>query len=228
MALKGVFKKAKDESKQFGFIDCPELKEYFGREVFVSKDLAGELVIGMTVCFNAALNKEGYPYAEAVTPCDLDWQPASPDLTWSCETAEHLNPYSEIRALSFAKGGDRTDSFATQPLADGKGKGQEQKIGKATIQVKNLTPTGQIMTGVVKTYHRAKMYGFVESAECQEAYGQNVFIHQNSCEGFIDVGDIVSFELILNKGKPQGHNVVKLSEESIANEPQLKKLRTGS
>merc|ERR1712232_892279 len=30
LVMKGTFKKAKDESKGYGFIDCPEIKDYFG------------------------------------------------------------------------------------------------------------------------------------------------------------------------------------------------------
>ncbi|CAE7237059.1 unnamed protein product [Symbiodinium natans] len=37
MALKGTFKAA-EADKGFGFIDCPDAKEYFGRDVYVNKD----------------------------------------------------------------------------------------------------------------------------------------------------------------------------------------------
>lgn len=202
MALKGTFKPAKSEDKQFGFIDCPEIKEYFGRDVYVNKDIAVTLIPGSTVSFNVFLNREGFPSAQAATPCEEDWTPAPPDLSWSHELENPANPQSAIIDLK-----DRS-----------LGMGLESTPGAKTA-------TGQIFTGLVKSFNVATNYGFLECQEVKDLYGFDVFLHGNSVVHPIEVGDAVNFELAINKrGQPQANNCVKVGAEGLG-EPAAKKPR---
>eukprot|EP00439_Symbiodinium_sp_Y106_P022008 s4319_g2.t1 len=59
---KGIFKSGKEGS--FGFIECQPTREFFGRDVYVNKDLAAGLESGQLVCFNVYLNRDNMPNAE--------------------------------------------------------------------------------------------------------------------------------------------------------------------
>merc|ERR1719162_2112428 len=57
------FIKSFNAATGFGFIDCPQLKELFGRDVFVhGKQMRGHTV-GSAVSFAIVLNKENQPQA---------------------------------------------------------------------------------------------------------------------------------------------------------------------
>ncbi|CAK0860711.1 unnamed protein product [Prorocentrum cordatum] len=90
-ALKGTFKPPKDTSSAFGFIECAETKEFFGRDVYVNKDLAPTVTPGETVRFNAYLNRDGMPNAVTMEACDPTWEPEPSDLTNSV----HLEGFSK-------------------------------------------------------------------------------------------------------------------------------------
>mmetsp|Transcript_18258 Transcript_18258/g.49061 ORF Transcript_18258/g.49061 Transcript_18258/m.49061 type:complete len:478 (-) Transcript_18258:135-1568(-) len=95
-ALKGVYKAGNSE-KGFGFIQCPQTKDYYGRDVYVHKDLAYHLETGQTVSFNVKLNRDGMPNATAALPCDEHWEPVPGDLSESAE--------DQLLAGKGAKGG---------------------------------------------------------------------------------------------------------------------------
>lgn len=194
MSHKGLFSLAKDESKGFGFINCPEIKEYFGRDVFVNKDLAAGLLSGTTVCFNCFLNKDGFPTAEAVIPCDPDWAPIPPDLSLSQEVVDVEDPNSDL-----------------QPMGS-----------SAAESASSITTTGETFTGLVKSFNPNGHYGFVECKEVEEQYKQNVFIHQNNLAEPVQAGDTVEFELAISrKGQPQGQNVRKVVGTEQASTEQV-------
>merc|ERR1719491_1073125 len=58
------FIKSFNATTGFGFIDCPELKELFGRDVFVhGKQFKGGYAVGPAVNFAIVLNKDNHPQA---------------------------------------------------------------------------------------------------------------------------------------------------------------------
>lgn len=65
----------------FGFLDCPPTKEYFGRDIYVHKDLAVTMTPGETYRFNAYLNRDNMPNASEAEPCEPEWEPIPTDLT---------------------------------------------------------------------------------------------------------------------------------------------------
>eukprot|EP00930_Biecheleria_cincta_P071534 TRINITY_DN59025_c0_g1_i1.p1 TRINITY_DN59025_c0_g1~~TRINITY_DN59025_c0_g1_i1.p1 ORF type:complete len:430 (-),score=73.79 TRINITY_DN59025_c0_g1_i1:50-1339(-) len=54
----------------FGFIDCPEARHRYGRDVFVHKAQIGDLDIGEDINFNVDTNKDGMPQARDIRRMD--------------------------------------------------------------------------------------------------------------------------------------------------------------
>lgn len=55
--------KSFNETSGFGFIDCPDLKEHFGRDVFVHRKQMVGFSVGQPVNFAIVLNKDNHPQA---------------------------------------------------------------------------------------------------------------------------------------------------------------------
>lgn len=86
-ALKGYFKPGPNYPEGHGFLTCDETKEFFGRDVYVHKDLAPTLTQGQVVAFNCHLNKDGMPNITEAVEVDDSWEPTPSDLsqTWEAE-----------------------------------------------------------------------------------------------------------------------------------------------
>jgi len=201
--MKGTFKSGKDGG--FGFIECPTTKEFFGRDVYVNKDLAAGLETGQLVCFNVYLNRDGMPNAEGLEICDDSWEPLEGDLTEMIEVDT---------GKGFPKGGAKGD----QP----KGKGKTP--GKASGD-NRPDSTGRIANGIIKSFNPANNYGFIESAEIRAEFRCDVFMHgKEFSESGLQVGDSVFFEVATNsRGQPQAINIVADGESG--QEPPAKRAR---
>lgn len=55
--------KSYNAQKGFGFIDCPEARAQFGRDVFIHKAEVGSLEVGTEVIFVLETNRDGFPQA---------------------------------------------------------------------------------------------------------------------------------------------------------------------
>lgn len=206
-ALKGTFRMG---SSGFGFIDCPETKDFFDRDVYVNKDLAAALEPGAMVCFNAYLNQQGMPNAHDAAFCDASWEPEPSDLTQS-QVVDTYSMHGKGAGKGWSKGGwdkGKGDSFGK----DGgkKGAGKQSGSGKPSAPP---TSTGQTVTGFVKSFNEANNYGFVESDEVKEQYGCDAFLHGHEFNGKLAVGAFVQFEIGVNaQGKPQAIHVFPIEQ----------------
>jgi len=95
-ALKGTVK-ITDAEKGFVFVDCPEVYEFFGRDVYVPKDKAVNLTNGQMVAFNVRLNRSNQPNAEELQPCDENLQLVPGDLSITSEDQSIPPPWSMER-----------------------------------------------------------------------------------------------------------------------------------
>lgn len=83
--------------------------------------------------------------------------------------------------------------------------------------VPNLTyPPSKVLverraSGRVKSVNLEKGFGFIECAELQQVFGNDVFVHAKQI-GQFQVGTMVSFAVVLNKDmKPQAYDIVEAS-----------------
>jgi len=60
----------------FGFIECPEAHEIFGRDVFLHKAQIGDLKVGTQVTYTVEMNRQGMPQARELAT--LDGRPPGP------------------------------------------------------------------------------------------------------------------------------------------------------
>lgn len=249
-ALKGTFKQGKDAEKGFGFIQCTETKEFFGRDVYVNKDMAAALAPGQLVAFSAYLNRDGMPNVHAMEPCDETWEATPGDLSVSSQA-----DIDEGKGKGCKRAWNQMDdwsSWAGDPCgwgawgwggewwvygpqscskgskgSKGSGRGKNWAGGGSGPRGKP-TPTGQAYTGVIRSFNEANRYGFIECEEVKAEYGFDAFLHGKELCGQA-VGDTVYFEVGVNsKGQPQALNVQSVDPAAIAMEPSPKKLRLGT
>lgn len=201
MALKGTFKAA-EADKGFGFIECPEAKEYFGRDVYVNKEFAAGLQTGQWVSFNVKLNRDMMPNVTEVALVDENWKPSQGDLSESKE-AEDVPPSWESSAIAGVHvPGSRRGSVPT--------------------------PTGEFFTAEFKTFNEQNGWGFVGCDELRARFGSDVFAHNRELVNVPvkAVGEVIYFELGMTEdGKPQVLNAQPAGAPIISVEPAAKKPR---
>mmetsp|Transcript_10562 Transcript_10562/g.23681 ORF Transcript_10562/g.23681 Transcript_10562/m.23681 type:complete len:460 (+) Transcript_10562:78-1457(+) len=221
-ALKGVFKYGQDQSKGFGFIECAETKAFFGRDVYVNKDLAATVAPGQVVCFNAYLNREGMPNAETMDACDPSWEPVAADLSFSREVetkgiSKGAGCKGKGKDFGWWGGGD----MMGMGMGMGKGKGFKG-CGKdmmggckgggicAGTGAGAPTPTGKTYNGQLKSFNQQSNYGFIECPEVKNEFGNDCFVHGRALENVSgwQLGCTLFFEVgVSAAGKPQAINV---------------------
>jgi len=202
-ALKGHYKAGKPG--EFGFIDCAETKEFFGRDVYVNKDLAATLNPGQMVSFSAYLNRDCMPNAEEAVICDDYWEALPGDLTQFAEVETGKGKGKGMAQEGPGKGGSFGGSF-------GGGKGKPGAPPE---------PTGRVCSGMVKSFNEVNNYGFIECEEIKNEYGLDVFMHGKEFTGY-QVGEWVYFEVAIStKGQPQAVNLRKYDQ----GEPPAKRQR---
>jgi len=207
MALKGTFKAA-EADKGFGFIDCPEAKEYFGRDVYVNKEFAAGLQTGQWVSFNVKLNRDMMPNVTEVALVDEDWKPSQGDLSESKE-ADDVPPSWESSAIA----GVHVPGSRRSAVPE---------------------PTGEFFTAEFKTFNEANGWGFVGCEELRARFGADVFAHNRELVNVPNkaVGEVIYFELGMTEdGKPQVLNAQPagpVSSEPAAKKPRLEETPAAS
>jgi len=226
-ALKGTYKPGKDPTG-FGFLDCPPTKEYFGRDIYVHKDLAVTMTPGETYRFNAYLNRDNMPNASEAEPCEPEWEPIPTDLTEFRRVEVDGKGKSKGGKGKGGKGGKGgkdgggwgdewgsagyDDWYGGKALAikgggkaDGKGYGKVvpgKFGGKSAAPATGAGPptsTGRQCFGTLKSFNAANNYGFIECEEVSAEYGGDCFAHGRAfVDENIEVGQAVLFELAIN------------------------------
>lgn len=62
--------KSFSQQNGFGFIDCPEVRSRYSRDVFIHKAQIGDLEVGDEVAFCIETNKDGHPQARDISRLD--------------------------------------------------------------------------------------------------------------------------------------------------------------
>jgi len=219
--------KSFNEEKGFGFIDCKELKEIFGADVFVHKKQIEGLPVGTYVNFAVALSKDCKPQAYDVCAEEDqgdsgkggkgggkggDW--LTEMLSWYGVSWDDMKAYDDWNGWGKGKGKDGKNG--------GEGKGEKRGFAQAFGGggAKPGNPAGPDVAqelgtfiGVIKSFNEKNGYGFIMSQDCQAATGrpEDVFVHHAQAGG-CTVGGQVQFTAFLNtKGKLQGKDCVPLA-----------------
>jgi len=208
LVLKGTFKN-KNAEKGFGFIECWECSEFFGRDVYVPANLAEGLEPGTLVAFNATLNREGMPNARMVCACEEGYAPQPGDLSVTSELPKGKGKGGMDPAMMAMMSQMGMPPEMMMMMMKGKGKGGKGKgpYGGGPKQVPK--GTGQFIQGTVKSFKDS--YGFIASDEVKAQYGGDVFVGGKDLANFT-VGQSVLFQLALtDDGKPHGMDITALS-----------------
>lgn len=224
-ALKGKYKAAKDPASNYGFIDCPEAKEFFGRDVYVNQtNLPPMCKPGDTVMFNAYLNRDGQPNALAMEICEPEWEPQASDLSTTVHLQVGKGGWKGAEASMASKGPGKGKKggwggmdagmqmgMMLAAKGGGKTKGANWGGGGGGGPAGKPTSTGEAFVGTMKSFNQASNYGFIECPEVKEVYGFDVFVHGKEVQEGQNIGDQVYFELgISSKGQPQALNLSPL------------------
>lgn len=202
-ALSGVFKRG---SLGYGFIESDVVKAFFGRDVYVHKDLACSVAPGQRVSFNVVLNAQGMPNASDMAECGPDWSPMPPDLSQQVDLAPEevwaARAQVKVRAHGFGAEGQNMP-------------GSELSLSRQfPAGSARPVPTGMMTSGFIKSFNDSNNYGFIDCEEVKALYGCDTFMHGREFVGHY-VGETVQFEVGLSpKGQPQAINVRSFTDGS--------------
>jgi len=120
----------------FGFIDCPDARSRFSRDVFIHKAQMGDLDVGMEITFSVEPNRDGMPQARDIlkldgrtpgpTPFEKSWDEGKgPSESGSKGKPENGPGHNGNSGKGFSKGGSssrrRGGKGRRKTLTDGKG-----------------------------------------------------------------------------------------------------------
>jgi len=68
--VKGITLAGANGDHSYGFVDCDETKQIYGRDIFLHSSQANELEVGQKVRFDVSLNQRGMPQAHNLMVVD--------------------------------------------------------------------------------------------------------------------------------------------------------------
>lgn len=231
--------KSLNREKGFGFIDCAELHEAFGNDVFLHVKQAHDWQTGQAVSFAVMMNKEGKPQAYDLTTPDagkkggkggvggmLGGKGGKAALMSAMDS--FMNGWGDDGGETpFGGGGALGPGGASEMMAalfGGKDGGKDGKKGKKRDGPMPGKPDEHEVVGefqgVIKSFNPKSGYGFISCPDLKEVGCPNdVFLHHQQLGGF-EVGSTVQFTVYMNsKGQPQAKDLADCQGAS-------KKLRT--
>lgn len=173
------FIKSFNPQKGFGFIECAELHQVFGVDVFLHSKQVSTFEPGAMVSFAVVLSRDNKPQAFDLAPVQVGG--------------------------GGAKGGGGEFGKGGGPLVLGGGKGGG---GKGAGQVEESQIIGQFL-GVIKSFSPQSGYGFMTCPDLYKlGYHNDVFLHHMQLSGH-QVGVQVLFTCYLNsKNQPQAKDLL--------------------
>mmetsp|Transcript_2661 Transcript_2661/g.6735 ORF Transcript_2661/g.6735 Transcript_2661/m.6735 type:complete len:901 (+) Transcript_2661:246-2948(+) len=189
----GVIKRF-EPKKSFGFINCAETREIYGRDVFLLRNIdMPKLDVGDTVTFEVWLNEKKMPQARTVRKVN---EFGKPDPSPSAPVVQSAPSAPSTIESRFDGNPFRLDiGLMTQDELHG-----AFKAFSASLK--------QHLGRLVK-FDDSKGFGFIDCPELFAVYGRQVFAHtQQVREANAQVGDMVTFSVELNdKGFPQARKM---------------------
>lgn len=201
--------KSINSEKGYGFIECQELHEVFGNDVFLHMKQAGDLSQGTMVSFAVMLNKENRPQAYDVLAegkgfgcgkggCGMMGMQGK---SAGGGDPSGFNANSMMAMMKGAWGGKMGSAGG-----DGKGKGDGKSFSKGA-RPDEQEALGEF-DGTIKSFNPKSGYGFIECEDLRSLGCMNdVFLHHQQL-GDHEVGARVRFTAYMNsKGQPQGKDL---------------------
>eukprot|EP00746_Dinoflagellata_sp_MGD_P009073 gnl/MRDRNA2_/MRDRNA2_118310_c0_seq1.p2 gnl/MRDRNA2_/MRDRNA2_118310_c0~~gnl/MRDRNA2_/MRDRNA2_118310_c0_seq1.p2 ORF type:complete len:261 (-),score=57.04 gnl/MRDRNA2_/MRDRNA2_118310_c0_seq1:36-818(-) len=187
----------------YGFIQCDDLMDTYGSDVFCMGDEIGHMDFGQVVTFELKINDKGKPQAMNVVPV----------ATGKSSLPAKTQQFSPVQQNVVGKSKGKSNVVA-------KGKGKSKTPANEGEPLEGL---GEYYTGIVKSFNHQTNFGFIDCEETHEVYGCDVFCRGKEI-GHLDFGTTVTFELALSsKGQPQAMNVEVAEgvEQPPAKRPKL-------
>lgn len=180
--------------KGFGFIECAELFEAYGRDTWLHHAQLQTFQVGEVVEFSMTLNKQGNPQAlDLAAPGQAGGGKAA-----GGKAAPRASPMGSWATKSSppAKGKDKALNQTEDELLL-----QQLQQGLAEDESAEPPGLGERHSGTVKSFMAEKNFGFIDCAELKQAFGRDTWVHGKQVGSF-SVGDSVTFSMTLNQ---QGH-----------------------
>lgn len=191
-----------DLSKGYGFIQCEATKHRYQRDVFLRKNMYidMDLQLGELVTFQVELSEKGFPQARNVTRAGAWPGPAG--------------------AMGFGGGG----AAAWQMLASGVAQALEMPPAEAPSQMPPRGLSDRVFSGTVVRFDAAAGFGFLQSAESQGIYGQDIFLHRSVCGDSelvarLQLNDALVFQVDVTDRGPQARNIRRPGEAPAQSQP---------
>eukprot|EP00931_Biecheleriopsis_adriatica_P122193 TRINITY_DN97200_c0_g1_i1.p1 TRINITY_DN97200_c0_g1~~TRINITY_DN97200_c0_g1_i1.p1 ORF type:complete len:441 (-),score=74.52 TRINITY_DN97200_c0_g1_i1:174-1496(-) len=198
----------------FGFIQCPEAKALFEKDVFCPAAALHGFMAGDTVEFDLMVSQRGDPQASNVK---RKGEQLASDGQTAFGAISFLGPKFGFIDCPPAKEKFGADVFCPAAMLQGASVGDqvefELKINeKGQPQAHNARPRGMGKAGQGGPTKFGTItalgdkFGFIHSPPVHAEYGQDVFVPASAIQG-ASVGEQVEFELVISpKGQPQAHN----------------------
>jgi len=196
--------------KGFGFIECSELFEVYGRDTWLHHAQKQHFQKGEAVEFTMALSKEGNPQAVDLAPHGQMGTTATGGK--NNPAAARIVGQNYVEPMdAWAARVAPMDAAAATPMP---GKGGKPSKGKGTSKSNNdgsppwvQAADDQRYSGIVKSFVAKPGFGFIDCPPLKEAYGRDTWVHGKQLGNF-KVGDCVVFSMSLNQqGHPQALNL---------------------
>jgi cold shock CspA family protein len=124
--------------------------------------------------------------------------------------------YLSISELMLRNIGDKV-SFTLVETTKGRPKAKDLALVRAASNpLAPLNPTvppseAPRLHGMIKSYSELSHYGFIDCPELKATYGGDVFL-ANRNRGVFNVGDEITFRLLVDRGRPQAIDLLPVAE----------------
>jgi len=221
----------------FGFIQCAETEDLYGRDVFFNHAIEGGVEPGAAVTFEVLLNSDGQPQARSASRASqYDSEKTFRGKVRSfnsgvgygfidCETAKNEYKRDVFLHLQQVKEKDLKigDTIDFRICLNSKKQPQARDISKvnestSSIQGSEGNNEGELIPppegfahfeGRIRSFNIQQGFGFITSDHALKKFGhQDVFIHKNNLPTKCVPGCLVDFDITIIKNRPQARNVI--------------------
>lgn len=213
--------KSFNDTKGFGFIECEEVSNAFGSDVFLHSAQAPTWArSGVSVNFALMLSADGKPQAydlqagagKGAAKGGKGWPSLKGLAADDGGMGGCMGAMSAMAAMGAFGGPSAWEEMWSQTWNAGgeKGSGKDKRGAQGQKRPGKSVASMEVVgnhSGTIKSFNDKNGYGFIECVETKMLYGSDVFLHHAQI-GEFKVGDPVNFNVYLNQsGKPQAKDL---------------------